>query len=157
MKRQLLILALFLAAAAALIWLLPSQPLASPRVRFTFVGFTNSPTGPEALFSVKDWPKEDTGWMPREVSYREGNVWKRWPTPPNLRLWIPAQTNIMVALRVPATNQTLRTVIELQSEPGGLKKKINGVFRLTGVRFRPFPFRCQSVTNEVRAEVTSQP
>ncbi len=128
----------------------PGQLVVST-VYFNFVGFQNSTNGMfDAVFYVTNWPRENTGWIPEEVSYRQSNIWQTENNfPRTLGLVIQNQTNIMVSFRVPSTNVPMRTVTKLTSDPSAWKTAVNDGLRRFGVRMRPFPGRVRGITNEI--------
>jgi hypothetical protein len=124
MRKKLVFGALLLLGMAVgvmfLLW--PKQPT-PPAICSEFLGFTNMPNGLAARFSITNYPDGAIFPVVVEMSLRENSVWNPMPKPaggwPFLQLSIGGQPQVVYSLFVPTTNEPVRLVVEIRTEPTG--------------------------------------
>lgn len=134
-------------------------------VQWVFLGYTNTQTGPEAVFSVR-FPSRfgGCGWGDLVVSRREGAGWERLSTPspasPKMRMFngpvAPSAAGpqltaeAFAAIAVERTNEVYRVVIQVDENPPLESRARWAVRTIWGwLRMNPVtPGRSYFITNE---------
>jgi hypothetical protein len=133
-KKRIALLALVaLAAGTAAILPFMAQEPSPRRIESTFLGFTNTLTGPSARFGIT-YPPRLRGWSWRggmETSYRRAEAWEPWKPgehgrkyfsvvdnkPPLPRTRDGKAINTVMELPVGETNAVWRIVVQVDESP----------------------------------------
>jgi hypothetical protein len=124
MKRKLVLAALLLLGmAVGLGFLLWPKQLTLPAIGSEFLGFTETPQGSAARFSITNYPDDAIFPVVVGTALRENGVWTPLPKPargwPFLQLSIGGQPPVVYTLLMPTTTAPVRLVVEIRTEPTG--------------------------------------
>jgi hypothetical protein len=131
MKRKLVwVLVAAVLVAAVVIMMSPGKPAPRGHIEMTHLGFTNSPTGPEAIFAVHFPPRiSSSSWKYVEVDRWEEGGWKPWnpgTSRPGMQHLVPQsrtslpngrQVDLFAHYRLSNTNDSWRVRTHIDEGP----------------------------------------